>query len=337
MEMAGMEALWKWLAAFISSWTGWKLELTVALVETVTTLLILLILRWAVRHVVKQRIQESTRRYHWRRWIDYAWGVLALLAVGRIWFDGLRNIGTFLGLLSAGVAVALGDLLANFAGWIFILTRRPYAVGDRIEIDGLMGDVADIKLFNTTLRECGGWVDADQPTGRIVHVPNGLVFKKPLANYTAMFRYVWNEIPVMMTFESNWRKAKELLTRIVHDHARPMVDDARKQIDEAAFYELIRFDHLEPTVWTDVKDSGVVLTLRYLTPARGRRQSVSEVWESILEAFAQEPDIDLAYPTQREFINYVEGKPGTIPPTAAPLAERASETFKDSGNRRGAR
>ena len=80
------------------------------------------------------------------------------------------------------------------------------------------GDVIDIRLFQFSINEIGNWVDADQSTGRIIHIPNGIVFTEPQANYTAGFQYIWNEIPVLVTFESDWKKAKQILTDIVNHH-----------------------------------------------------------------------------------------------------------------------
>jgi small-conductance mechanosensitive channel len=216
-------------------------------------------------------------------------------------------------LLSAGVAVALGDLLASFVGWIFILLRRPYEVGDRVEIDGKLGDVIDIRLFNTYLMECGQWVDADQSTGRILMVPNGYVFKKSIANFTAGFDFIWDEIPVLVTFESDWRKARRILQDIADRIALPMAESAKTQIHRAAGKHMIVFKKLTPIVYTSVKDSGVMLTIRYLTPPRQRRNNATQIWEAILDAFAKEPSIDLAYPTQRAYLNFVEGKPAMRP------------------------
>ena len=81
----------------------------------------------------------------------------------------------------------------------------------------------DLRIFQFTLMEIGNWVDADQSTGRIVHVPNGSVFVTPLANYAKGFQYIWNEIPVLVTFESDWRRAKEILEGIANLVTAPPV------------------------------------------------------------------------------------------------------------------
>jgi len=147
--------------------------------------------------------------------------------------------------------------------------------------------------------EIGNWVDADQSTGRIVHVPNSKVLREPLANYHIGFEYIWNEIPVLITFESDWKKAKQLLENIAHDNAERLSEGAQKQIRRAAEKYLIFYGALTPIVYTKVKDSGVMLTLRYLVNPRQRRSSEQQIWEAVLDAFAEAENIELAYPTTR--------------------------------------
>jgi small-conductance mechanosensitive channel len=228
------------------------------------------------------------------------------------------DVTTFLGLLSAGLAIALRDPIANLGGWAFILWRRPFAVGDRIQIGPNSGDVIDVRIFEFSLLEIGNWVDADQSTGRIVHVPNGKVFSDPVANYTTGFQYVWDEIPVLVTFESDWRAAKTLLTDIAARYAAHVSDDAGRQIEAASRQFMIRYDKLTPTVFTSARDSGVLLTIRYLVEPRQRRVAGSAIWEEILDTFAGRPDIDLAYPTTRFFDHHAEGKRPPAPDATPP-------------------
>ncbi|MBE0591511.1 MAG: mechanosensitive ion channel, partial [Gemmatimonadales bacterium] len=241
-----------------------------------------------------------------------------MLIVGRMWFEGIGPLATYLGLVSAGLAIALKDLVVNLAGWGFILWRRPFEVGDRIQIGEHVGDVIDVRIFQFTLLEVGNWVDADQSTGRLLHIPNGKVLNESLANYTRGFDYIWNELPVLVTFESDWKKAKALLAEIAARHAAHLTDEAERQIREVSRRFMIFYSTLTPTVYTSVADSGVMLTIRYLCAPRKRRSTAEAIWEEVLDAFAREADIDFAYPTYRYYDNRLEGKPGTRPQDAAP-------------------
>jgi small-conductance mechanosensitive channel len=222
-----------------------------------------------------------------------------VILIGSVWIKAIGEFGTFLGLLTAGIAIAMKDPLTNMAGWVFILTRKPFALGDRIQIGNHAGDVIDIRLFQFTLLEIGNWVDADQSTGRIIHVPNGTIFTQTQANYSAGFKFIWNEMPILVTFESNWSKAKEILDRIVREHGEKLSAEAEKRVLEASKKYMIFYQYLTPIVYTSVRDSGILLTMRYICDARRRRATEHEIWEDVLAAFAQHKDIEFAYPTQR--------------------------------------
>jgi small-conductance mechanosensitive channel len=133
-----------------------------------------------------------------------------------------------------------------------------------------------------------------------MHFPNKTVFNEVVTNYSQGFKFIWNEIPVLVTFESDWEKAKAILQDIVKRHSVKLDAEVKKQFRHAAQHFMIDYETmLDPEVYTLVEASGVLLTLRYLCDYRARRMSEHAVWEDILQAFAQAPDIEFAYPTQR--------------------------------------
>jgi small-conductance mechanosensitive channel len=204
--------------------------------------------------------------------------------------------------------------------------RRPFSVGDRIQIGTHAGDVIDVRLFQFTLNEIGNWVQADQSTGRILHIPNGKLLTEVIANYSEGFEYIWNEIPVLVTMESDWEKAKQILLDIVTRDSADIVKAAEESVRETTRKFMIFYTNLTPTVYTAVGESGILLTMRYLVQPRKRRVTEQKIWEDILRAFAQHDDIDFAYVTRRGFNNLVEGK------LAAGGDARATNTgFKGSG------
>ncbi len=288
--------------------TGLSPELQKKLIGSLVIILLLWFIRSLIIRIIWRRTEIIRVRYQWRRTTNYFYVVFVLLFLGAIWFKEFRTIGTFLGLLSAGIAIALKDPLTNMAGWLFILARKPFKIGDRIEIDNMAGDVIDIHIFRFTILELRNWVDADQTTGRIIHIPNGKIFTQPVANYHAGFNYIWNEIPVLITFESNWKKAKKILIDIVNKNAEKLTGIMEKEIKEASRKFMIHYNILTPTVYTVVKDCGVMLTIRYLCQPRTRRGSEEKIWEGILNEFNKCTDIDFAYPTQRFYNNLLEGK-----------------------------
>lgn len=258
--------------------------------------------------IVYRRFKDPWTRYRWRKAVGYVFLAIAVLVIGREWLEGFKSLATFLGLVSAGLAIALKDPLTNLAGWGFIVWSRPFEVGDRVEIGMHKGDVIDVHLFQFTLNEIGGWVDADQSTGRIVHVPNQQVFTEPVANYDKGFKYIWNEVPVVITYESNWKKAKEILTTIAFKHAEHLTAEAERDLLAASQQYLINYKKLTPIVYTTTTASGILLSIRYLIEPRRRRGTVSAIWDDILTEFGAAKDIELAYHTVRSFSNPIEGK-----------------------------
>jgi small-conductance mechanosensitive channel len=280
----------------------------------------LLIFRFIAIRIAFRNIDEENvkARYHWKNGIKNTYFVLVVLIIGLYWLERIGSLATFLGLLSAGLAIALKDPVVNFAGWIFIIIRKPLNLGDRIQIGDFSGDVIDIRFFQFTINEINNWVDADQSTGRIIHVPNGHVFTYPLANYNQGFSHIWNEISVLVTFESNWQRAQKLLEVTVNKHAEHFSISARKKLIEASKKYMIFYRTLTPIVYLSVKESGVQLTMRYLIDPRKRRTSEHAIWTDVLLAFSLNSDIEFAYPTQRIFYNPQEGKSDAVVPPNFP-------------------
>ena len=171
-----------------------------------------------------------------------------------------------------------------------------------------IGDVIDVRLFQFTISELRGWVDADQTTGRLVHIPNGKVFTEPQINYNQGFTHIWEEIGVLVTFESNWKKAKDIIQKILEDDIFSVSSEMESHLLEISNHSLVRRERLNPKVFTSVQDSGVMLTARYIVHPQKRRNRSEHFWESLLDDFSQHKDIDFAYPTQRFYNNRVEGK-----------------------------
>ncbi|WP_233377377.1 mechanosensitive ion channel family protein [Maribellus sp. CM-23] len=286
---------------FITHHIGLNTETFSKVVVSVLIIIFLSALRLLILKLVWRRTEDVKVRYQWKRSLSMTLPFIGLLMIAAVWIKAFEEFGTFLGLFTAGIAIALKDPLTNLAGWLFIIFRKPFGVGDRVQIADNVGDVIDIRLFQFTILEIGNWVEADQSTGRIVHIPNGKVFLEPQANYSAGFEYIWNEIKVNITFESNWEKAKTILEEIINELEEGIPEKAKKEILEASKNYMIYYKHLTPIVYTSVKEFGVRLTIRYLCHPRTRRGSENQIWQRILTAFGSEKDIHFAYPTTRFF------------------------------------
>jgi len=269
------------------------------LIQTGLVLLIGYCLIFVFVRIINRRIKDLKVKYLVRKNVIYLLNILIILYIVFVWVQNIGSITIFLGVVSVGIALALQEAILCLAGWFLILVRRPFSVGDRIELGGVKGDVIDIRPFQTLLLEIGNWVQADQSTGRIVNVPNSMVFKKENYNYNRGFEFIWNEIKVLVTFESDWRRAEEIMTRHAAKQAEGMEEIVKGKIDDMTRRYMIHYEKFTPIVYVDIKDSGVELTLRYLTEVRKRRTTADALCRAVLEDFEKEGKVNFAYPTYR--------------------------------------
>jgi len=284
---------------FLNTSLGIDVEAQHKIFLSLAILFVLSITRLLLLRILWKSFKSVKARYNWKRSLSMVFYFLGFILIGSLWLPAFEQFGAFLGLFTAGLAIALKDPLTNLAGWLFIVFRKPFIVGDRIQIGTHAGDVVDIRPFQFTILEIRNWVDADQSTGRMIHLPNAKVFLEAQANYSIGFNYIWNEIAVRLTFESNWEKAKTILQEIVDSRAERLSKNAEKEIFEASRNFMIYYQHTTPIVYTYVKKFGVVLTIRYLCDPRQRRGTENEMWQDILTRFKLHNDIHFAYPTTR--------------------------------------
>lgn len=292
----------------IKEYTGIPNELQVRLFKTIFTGLVIYGLHLISIRLLYRYVSDKTRQHRTRKIIKRTGFVIFLLLIADLWLIKFDSLATFFGLVSAGLAIALKDPITDIAGWLFIIWRRPFELSDRIEIGTHKGDVIDIRVFQFTIIEIGNWVHADQSTGRVIHIPNANIFNHNLANYTTGFQYIWDEIEVVVTFESDWKKAKQIIEEIIEVRTSHIISNARKEIQDAAKKYLIFYTNLTPKVYTSVKDSGIALCGRYLVASKQRRTMNEQIWEDILARFEQHDNIDFAYPSVRYYNNKTEGK-----------------------------
>src|SRR5947199_1740439 len=146
-------------------------ELQLRLLATLATMVGLWLVHRIALALVYRRVRDPRSRYSWRKTLTYLLYAVGIVIVGRMWFPGIESLTTILGFLSAGLAIALKDAVSNLAGWAFILWRRPFEVGDRVQIGPHAGDVIDLGWFQYTLSEIGACAQARQSRGPTIHSP----------------------------------------------------------------------------------------------------------------------------------------------------------------------
>ena len=161
---------------------------------------------------------NDKKKYFRNRKIKIILTIISLIIIILIWGEKIQGIITLISFVSAGLTIAIREIIFNFFSGIYINFRKPFEVEDRIEIDGIKGDVINMHALGFEMLEIGERVNAEQSSGRIVHVPNSYIFTKTLKNYTKVFKYIWNEMKLDIELDSDIEKTKEIIYDILHNN-----------------------------------------------------------------------------------------------------------------------
>lgn len=251
------------------------MQYPVATIGTVTTVAVAFVIDRIGAAIIRRRAPTAQQRYGWRGNFAIIITILTALVILFFWARLLEYKGTFFGLLGAGFALAMREPLLSVAGRLSIWTGHMYRVGDRIEFNGMIGDVVGIGFFYTRMLEIGKWIPADQATGRIVQFPNASVYQNPVFNYTQNFSFIWDELQLPITYSSNILKATDILVSVGEEYTQKFVDPAKSELEKMRNTYLLPDLTLKPVVYTRVTSNYVELTMRYLVDARHRRDANS--------------------------------------------------------------
>jgi small-conductance mechanosensitive channel len=256
---------------------------------TVGILLIALVIS-LIKRALPNQIHDSDLRYRARKAITLIGYVLMGLFAALVFSDRLGRLTITFGVIGAGVAFALQEVIASFAGWIAISLGQFYKPGDRVLLGGIMGDVIDISILRTTLMECGDWVKSDLYNGRIVRIANSFVFKEPVFNYSADFPFLWDEITIPVKYGSDHHLARQILSQAAQDIMGEYVTQARHQWKQMVHKYLIEDARIEPMVTLVANDNWLEFTVRYVVSYKLRRGKKDELYTRILDDFLNTQD-----------------------------------------------
>lgn len=268
----------------------WNIDFYRKAILTIVILLFYITLRISIHRLVLPRIpDDSPYLVTIRKITGYLLNIQTVLQIFAVWVQKLGDLTVALGLLAAGLAFALQEIIGSVAGWTTIISGQPFIIGDRIETGGIRGDVVDVSLLRTKLMEIGNWMAGDHNTGRIVTVSNAYIFKEPLFNYSRHINYVWDEISVPVTYGSDWRKAIEIMTTAAGENPayQDLLPKAHEQRRRARREFAIKITSLEPRVFVRLTDNWIELGLIYPVDTEARRSFRSEVSQRILTDFSQ--------------------------------------------------
>ncbi len=246
---------------------------------------------------VVRKIADLKTRYTAKKAISVLSVVFLIVLCLRIWVTDTSALIVSYGIIGAALAFALQDVFKNFVGGLLVIITSMYRIGDRISLDNQSGDVMDIGLMSTTLMEIRGWVSGDQPSGRLLILPNGLVITHALYNYTRDHSFVWDEISIPLTYDSDWKLAKEIILGIVIKETALTTKQADAEIERIGEKYYLPKKVVDPSAYITLTDNWITLDVRYVTDARSRRILRSRLSELILTAIENEDRITISSTT----------------------------------------
>jgi small-conductance mechanosensitive channel len=264
----------------INQWLAnpWVIKSLIALLGLVVIWLIWVTLR---RSIPKQ-VKDYQARYRVRKMINLAGYLVVLLFLAILFKDKLGGLTVVLGFTGAGVAIALQEVILSLAGGVAIALGNFYTTGDRVKIGGTTGDVIDIGVLRTTLMECGAWVKADLPTGRLVRVANSQVFREPIFNYSVDFPFLWDEVIFPVKYGTDHQLARDIFTRVLTEVVGDYTTYAKEVWTQIVKKYFIEEAMIDPVVTLRFTDNWIELTGRFITDYRTRRNTTDKIFTRLL-------------------------------------------------------
>ena len=262
-----------------------------------------------------------------RRLVRYLHFLVAVGVLAGFLFQDLAMVGTTLGVASAALVISLQDVCTSMFAWFVIMLGGKFRIGDRLEIDGTRGDVLDIELFRTTMLEVNGWLGTDQPTGRIITIPNNHIFKTKVFNFTHGHPFIWNKVDVTITFTTPVATALTLFGRVLEEETREQFAAAQKAAAAIQKRYGVEDAVYKPKIHSQISEDGVTLNLFYVSHYRESSATRNRINRRLVAELETHPAIQLAYKTMRVIREEaVHGGPAAFlgsDATSAPFVQRA--------------
>lgn len=259
-----METLQNWFTEY---------PLITSAVKYVAWLTTIILVVQFLRRLLRRNLPDTTTRYKSQKGIEILGYLLIFLLTATYFTGNIKDFGLAIGLLTAGITITLQELILSIAGSLYIFLVKVYKPGDRIEINGIKGDVIDIDSIYTTMMEIGQWVTSDNYSGRIVKLSNAFVFKGPVYNYSRDFPFIWDEFDLPVRYGSDIALAKEIIIKVASgelaNYTQSSVDQWKNIVDKYYIEDAM----VAPTLALTLTDNWIQFNLRYIVDYKKRRST----------------------------------------------------------------
>ena len=280
-----------------------------------TAIIILLTigLTFIAKFIVKRTITDNERFYTVNKFLNVLNITIIIIILLFSYIENVTYLVTVLGFASAGIAIAMKDMFMSMLGWMVIMFGGSIHVGDRIRVlhDGseFVGDVIDISLLRLTVFEDVSYstYKTNRRAGRIIFVPNNYIFTDLIANYAHYgMKTIWDGIDIVISFDSNHKKAVYLARNVVKKYSKGYTDIAKRQMNKLRSQYSIKNPNVEPRIYTFFEPYGINISCWFMSNSYATLALRSTISAEIIEAFLAQDDIKIAYPTQTMFVGKKE-------------------------------
>ena len=256
------------------------------IISTALVLLIFSLLKRLAEYIIKKNVKLQ-KQFNVNQKIQIIISILEVLILFFVWENYIKSLITLVSILGASLIVALRESVLSFFAGIYIKTKRVFVLGDRIEVDGIKGDVMNISGLDFDILEIDNSSFNGQSTGIIITLPNSYVFTKEIKNLTKGFKYIWNELSVKVKLDSDLVSNKKELYKIVNslDSVKTIINNMKDEKNILGTYNKVYFNKYDPIIYTEIKDKYILLTIRYLIDPKKGRIVESVIWNKIYESY----------------------------------------------------
>lgn len=250
---------------------------------TCLVVLIALLLKKIGKRIIRL-LKDSRKEYIFYQNYKIVINVIQIIILFFIWEEYIKSLMTLISFLSAAIAIALKDIILNWFCGIYIRIKKIFKIEDRIEINGIKGDVMKISTLEFEILEVSNKEENGQSTGIVITFPNSIVFTQPVKNYTKGFKYIWNEMVIKVPLDCDLIKTKQEIYKIINSSeiVKAIPKKMKNQISNLTNDYRIYYNQYEPIIYTKVVDDHIELSLRYLIHPKKARYVESVIWNSIL-------------------------------------------------------
>ena len=255
----------------ISKYLVIKSEYIFLIINSLVVIAIVQLIRYVIIKLSFKKDLKKKKKYMYFKGGAVLSRIIIIILLTFMWIDYLKSIK---------------EIIFNFFAGIYIRTSKVFSLEDRIEVDGIKGDVVNINRTGFDILEVGERVNGEQSTGRIVHVPNAIVFTHPVKNYVKAFKYVWDELKITVPIDADITKIKKELYKIINKNSvvKHIPDKMKEEVSESSAEYRIYFNNLDPIIYVELVDGNVDMYMRFLVHPKKQRNIENSIWLDILKA-----------------------------------------------------